>query len=123
MVAERRRLRSLRARSTSGRGSARASAMARMVQCVKLGREAEGLDKPPFKGEFGQKIFDSISKDAWRAWLEHSKMLINEFRLDLTSEMGQKLWMTECEKYFWGEGAKPPPDFVPPPAGGEPPKT
>jgi Fe-S cluster biosynthesis and repair protein YggX len=86
-----------------------------MVQCVKLGREAEGLDKPPLKGDVGQKIFDEVSKEAWRMWLEHSKMLINEFRLDLTSPTGQNIWFTELEKYFWGEGAQLPPDYKPPP--------
>lgn len=86
--------------------------MARMVQCVKLGKEAEGLDKPPFKGEVGQKIFEHVSKEAWRMWLEHSKMLVNEYRLDLTSEHGQKLWMTELDRYFFGEGSAPPPDYV-----------
>jgi Fe-S cluster biosynthesis and repair protein YggX len=88
--------------------------MARMVQCVKLGREAEGLDKPPLKGEIGQKLFDSVSKEAWKMWLEHSKMLVNEYRLDLMSESGQRLWMTELDKFFFGEGAQLPPDFVPP---------
>jgi Fe-S cluster biosynthesis and repair protein YggX len=84
----------------------------RTVQCVKLGREAEGLDKPPFKGELGQKVFETVSKEAWRSWLEHSKMLINEFRLDLVSEQGQRIWMSELEKYFYGEGSAKPPDFV-----------
>ena len=87
-----------------------------MVNCVKLGREAEGLDKPPLKGEMGQKIFNEVSKEAWRMWLEHSKMLVNEFRLDLMSEQGQRIWMTELEKYFWGEGAQLPPDYVSPKA-------
>lgn len=87
--------------------------MSRTVQCIKLEREAEGLDKPPFKGDLGQKVFDNISKEAWRSWLEHSKMLINEYRLDLTSEHGQKIWMTELEKFFWGEGSAAPPEFKP----------
>lgn len=87
--------------------------MARMVQCVKLGQEAEGLDKPPFKGELGQRLFESVSKQAWKLWLEHSKMLINESRLDLMSEKGQRIWMTECEEYFFGEGAQLPPNYVP----------
>ena len=47
-------------------------------------------------------------------WLEHSKMLINEYRIDLMSEAGQRMWMTELEKYFFGEGAALPPDYVPP---------
>ncbi|HEU5074525.1 MAG TPA: oxidative damage protection protein [Polyangiaceae bacterium] len=87
--------------------------MARTVQCIKLGREAEGLEKPPLKGPLGQKVFENVSKQAWTQWLEHSKMLINEFRLDLTSEKGQQIWFTEMEKFFWGEGSSAPPDFVP----------
>jgi len=87
--------------------------MARMVQCAKLGREAEGLDRPPLKGELGQKIFDNVSKEAWRMWLEHSKMLINEYRLDLTSDQGQRIWMEELEKYFFGAGSQLPPDYQP----------
>jgi Fe-S cluster biosynthesis and repair protein YggX len=85
--------------------------MARMVDCIKLGHEAEGLEKPPMKGELGQRVFERVSAQAWRQWLEHSKMLINEYRLDLTSESGQRLWMTECEKYFFGEGSAKPPEF------------
>lgn len=88
--------------------------MSRMVQCVKLGREAEGLDKPPFKGELGKRVFENVSKDAWKLWLTHSTMLINEFRLDLMSDAGQRIWMTELEKFFWGEGAALPPEYVPP---------
>lgn len=86
--------------------------MPRMVQCIKLGREAEGLEKPPFRGELGEKVFATVSKEAWRTWLEHSKMLINEYRLDLVSEHGQRIWMSELEKYFFGQGSELPPDFV-----------
>lgn len=86
--------------------------MSRMVQCIKLGREAAGLDKPPFKGELGEKVFAHVSKEAWRSWLEHSKILINEYRLDLVSEHGQKIWMGELEKYFFGPGSELPPEFV-----------
>ena len=87
--------------------------MPRMVNCVKLGREAEGLEKPPIKGPLGERVFENVSQQAWKQWLEHSKMLINEYRLDLTSESGQRLWMSECEKYFFGEGSAAPPEFVP----------
>jgi Fe-S cluster biosynthesis and repair protein YggX len=87
--------------------------MAKMVDCIKLGRQAEGMDRAPFKGELGDRLFERVSKEAWKQWLEHSKMLINEYRLDLTSESGQRLWMTECEKYFFGEGSAAPAEFVP----------
>ena len=85
-----------------------------MVQCIKLGREAEGLDKPPLKGDIGKRLFENVSKEAWKMWLEHSKMLINEFRLDLMSETGQRIWMTEMDKYFFGEGSKLPEQFIAP---------
>ena len=87
--------------------------MAHEVSCIKLGRKAEGMDKPPFKGELGQRLYDQVSKEAWKQWLEHSKMLINEYRLDLTSESGQHLWMTECQKYFFGEGSAAPAEYRP----------
>jgi Fe-S cluster biosynthesis and repair protein YggX len=85
--------------------------MGRTVHCVKLDKDLEGLEKPPFRGELGQRLFDTVSAQAWKSWLEHSKMLINEYRLDLTSESGQRLWMTECEKYFYGEGSSVPKEF------------
>lgn len=85
-----------------------------MIQCVKFGKPMPQLPKPPLKGDFGQRIFDNVSKEAWAMWLEHSKMLINEYRLDLMSEHGQKVWMTELEKYFWGEGSQLPPEFEAP---------
>ncbi|MBI2508770.1 MAG: oxidative damage protection protein, partial [Betaproteobacteria bacterium] len=54
--------------------------MPRTVRCVKLGREAEGLDFPPYPGELGKRIFEQVSKEAWKQWLEHQKMLVNENR-------------------------------------------
>ena len=85
-----------------------------MVQCVKLKREAEGLAKPPFKGELGKRVFDTVSQEAWRQWLEHSKMIVNEYRLDLVSPEGQRVWMDHLEKYFYGEGSAAPAEYVPP---------
>jgi Fe-S cluster biosynthesis and repair protein YggX len=90
----------------------RAFTMANTVNCVKLGREAEALEKAPLKGEKGERILQNVSKEGWAMWLEHSKMLINEYRLDLTSEQGQNIWFTEMEKYFFGDGSAAPPDFV-----------
>ena len=87
--------------------------MARTVHCVKFNKEMEGLEKPPLKGPVGQRVFENVSKEAWRLWLEHSKMLVNEYRIDLISPAGQKMWMDELEKYFFGEGSQLPPDFNP----------
>jgi len=105
------------AQQSSGQDASDAPAQAadgsRMVECIKFGKTKEGLPKAPLKGDIGQRIFDQVSKEAWRMWLEHSKMIINEYHLDLMSETGQKVWMSELEKYFWGDGSQLPPDFVP----------
>ena len=87
--------------------------MTRMVHCIKLQREAEGLDRAPLAGELGKRLFESVSKEAWQSWREHSKMLVNEYRLDMTHPAHQKTWFAECEKYFFGEGSELPKEFKP----------
>lgn len=86
--------------------------MTRLVQCIKLGKEAEGLDFPPYPGELGQKIYDSVSKDAWQMWLGQQTMLINEYRLSLADSKSQQFLKEELEKYFFGEGSAPPADYI-----------
>ena len=88
--------------------------MARMVKCVKLGREYEGLSTPPYPGELGKKIYENVSKEAWQAWLKHQTMLINENRLTSIEPKARKFLETEMEKYFFGEGSAPPEGYVPP---------
>jgi Fe-S cluster biosynthesis and repair protein YggX len=90
--------------------------MPRMVKCAKLGQELPGIPYKPFNNELGQKIYDTISMEAWKQWIEMSKMIVNEYRLDLASPQGQKLLMEQAEKFFFGEGAERPPDYVPPQA-------
>jgi Fe-S cluster biosynthesis and repair protein YggX len=87
--------------------------MTRKVQCVLLGVEAEGLDYPPYPGEIGQRIFESVSKQAWQQWLAHQTMLINEYRLTPIEPKARQFLETEMEKFFFGEGSKAPDEFVP----------
>ena len=84
-----------------------------MVHCVKLGKELEGLDKPPIKGELGQRVFEQVSKEAWKLWVSHSTMIVNEYRLELGTPEAARIWLAELEKFFFGEGAKPPEGYVP----------
>jgi Fe-S cluster biosynthesis and repair protein YggX len=88
--------------------------MARMVQCIKLGKELEGLDKPPIKGELGQRVFENVSKEAWKMWVEHSTMIVNEYRLELGTPHATKVWLTELERFFFGEGSSKPEGYVAP---------
>lgn len=86
--------------------------MIHLVQCVKLNKEAEGLDFPPYPGELGEKIYNSVSKEAWQMWLGQQTMLINEYRLSLADTKSQQFLKEELDKFFFGEGSAPPADFV-----------
>lgn len=90
--------------------------MARMVNCIKLGREAEGLDFAPLPGEMGQKLFNSVSKEAWQAWVKHQTMLINENRLNLADSRARQYLQQQMQNYFFGAGADMPQGYVPPEA-------
>jgi Fe-S cluster biosynthesis and repair protein YggX len=85
-----------------------------MVQCVKLGKEAEGLDRPTYPGDLGKRIFENVSKQAWQQWMQQQTMLINEYRLSPIEPKAREFLEQQMEKFFFGEGADTPPDFVPP---------
>jgi len=88
---------------------------ARMVFCVKFQRELPGLTEVPFEGHpLGQRIYDSVSQDAWKLWLEHMKMIMNEYRLNLGTQESQEFLLKQMEDYFFGEGASFPPGYIPP---------
>ncbi len=87
----------------------------RKVFCVKFQRELPGLDEVPFDNHpLGQKIYENVSKQAWKMWLEHMKILMNEYRLNLGTREAQEFLLQQMEEYFFGEGAAFPPDYVPP---------
>ena len=88
--------------------------MARMVNCVKLKKEAEGLDRPTYPGDLGKRIFDNVSKEAWQSWIRQQTMLINEYRLNALDPNARSFLSGEMEKFFFGEGAEKPADFVAP---------
>gem|GEM_PF-27726 len=96
-------------------GSCYNNPMPRMVKCAKLGRELPGLDEPPFDTELGQKIYENVSAEAWKMWAEHSKMLLNEYRLQPWKPEAQQFLVEQMQQYFFGAGAQLPKEFVPPP--------
>lgn len=87
--------------------------MSRTVNCIILGKEAEGLDYAPYPGELGKRIYDNVSKEAWQRWLAHQTMLINEYRLTPMEPGARKFLEGEMEKYFFGGGSEKPQGFVP----------
>lgn len=90
----------------------------RIVHCVKFGKDLPGLERVPWKGELGKRVYENISRDAWKLWLEHSKMIMNEYRLNPLDPNSQKIMEEQMEQFFFGEGAKLPEGYVPPKAKG-----
>lgn len=87
--------------------------MPRTVQCVILKKEATGLEYPPVPGELGQKLYESVSQEAWDLWIRQQTMIINEYRLNLADERAQALLTEKMQEFFYGGGVEPPPDWVP----------
>lgn len=85
----------------------------RMVTCVKLHKELPGLEEPPWSGELGQRIYEQVSQQAWNQWVDLLRMLINEYRLVPSTKEAQEFIAQQMEKFFFGEGAAPPPEYVP----------
>ncbi|MGD9000302.1 MAG: oxidative damage protection protein [Granulosicoccaceae bacterium] len=88
--------------------------MTRMVHCVKLGKQAEGLDRPPYPGELGQRIYENVSREAWQQWMGQQTILINEYRINVIDPKGREFLEEQMEKFFFGEGADTPEAFTPP---------
>ncbi|HEY0180165.1 MAG TPA: oxidative damage protection protein [Dokdonella sp.] len=88
--------------------------MTRIVHCVKLGRDAEGLAFAPWPGELGRRVYEHVSKEAWQGWLAHQTMLINEHRLNPLEAKTRAFVAAEMEKYFFGGGSQAPQGYVPP---------
>ena len=88
--------------------------MARMVHCVYLKKEAEGLDFAPYPGELGKRIYDNVSKEAFELWKKHQTMLVNENRLNLADQRARQYLARQMERFFFGDGAETPAGYVPP---------
>lgn len=88
--------------------------MVRLVNCIKLGVEAEGLDFPTYPGELGKRIYENVSKQAWDQWVKHQTLLVNEMHLSLADIKARKYLAEQMEAYFFGEGVDQPTGYIPP---------
>ncbi len=88
--------------------------MSRMVECVKLQKQAEGLKTAPYPGDLGRRIFERVSQQAWQMWLSHQTMLINEYRLTPMEPKARQFLEQEMEKFFFGGGSERPEEYTPP---------
>jgi Fe-S cluster biosynthesis and repair protein YggX len=87
--------------------------MARTVHCAKLGQDLPGLPYKPFNDALGQRIYETISAEAWQQWIEHSKRIVNEYRLDLTQKKAHDVLKEQCEAFLFGDGGLVPAEYVP----------
>ncbi|MCK6548317.1 oxidative damage protection protein [Myxococcota bacterium] len=84
-----------------------------MVYCVRFKQPLPGLKRRPFPGPLGERIRAEVSAEAWEAWENHAKMLVNEYRLNPSDPKALELLMEQCNAFFFGEGARVPDAYVP----------
>lgn len=87
--------------------------MPRMVQCVKFGKELPGLERPPFAGELGQRIYENVSQQAWALWPQQATLMINHYGLSMADPRAQEMLMQAMEEFFFGEGQQLPEGWTP----------
>lgn len=87
--------------------------MTRIIHCIKLNKDAEGLSKPPIPGELGNKVYEQVSAEAWQLWIQHQTMLINEYRLSMLEAKSRAFLRNEMEKFLFGDGSEKPAGYVP----------
>jgi Fe-S cluster biosynthesis and repair protein YggX len=102
--------------NTSITTSTKDISMARTVNCIKLGREAEGLDFPPYPGPLGKRLWEEVSKEAWADWMKQQTMLVNENRLNLADARARQYLARQMENHFFGTGADKVQGYIPPTA-------
>ncbi|KAB2877861.1 oxidative damage protection protein [bacterium] len=86
--------------------------MPRMVHCAKLGAELEGLDRAPIPGELGKKVFENISKQAWKMFEDHFKMVMNEYRLNLMDPRTDEIFKQQVTEFLFSGSARAPEGFT-----------
>lgn len=87
--------------------------MTRIVNCVKLKKEAEGLTHQPYPGDLGKRIYEEVSKEAWQQWIDHQTMLINEHRLSMLDVKAREFLKQEMENFLFGSGSAKPAGYIP----------
>jgi Fe-S cluster biosynthesis and repair protein YggX len=78
--------------------------MTRIVNCVVLKREAEGLESVPHPGSLGERIYENVSAEGWQQWLERLTMIINENGLNTADPSSVEVIEQHMIGFLFGEG-------------------
>ncbi len=89
----------------------------RTVSCAKLGNELPGLDRPPFPGELGQRIYEEISAEGFELWKPHMTILINHYGLNPIEPETRQFLREQMELFFFARPAEMPEGWVAPENG------
>lgn len=87
--------------------------MSRIVNCVLLKKEAAGLERMTYPGDLGKRIFENVSQEAWKQWVSHQTILMNEYRLSPINPKDRKFLEEEMDKFFFGDGPSAIDNLVP----------
>jgi len=92
--------------------------MSRMIYCQVLKKEAPGLEQVPHPGELGIRVYENVSAEGWRQWLDRLTIIMNEMRLSTADPQSLEVIEQHMLGFLFGEGdeGKMPAGFQPPPA-------
>lgn len=85
-----------------------------VVHCAKMDAELPALNKRPFPGELGERLYNEVSQFAFAQWPQQATLLINHYGLNMADPRAQEFLMDEMERFFFGEGDQPPEGWSPP---------
>ncbi len=78
--------------------------MTRTVNCVVLKKESEGLSVAPHPGDLGERIYNEVSQDGWKKWLDHLVMIINENSLNTADPSSINMIEEHMKGFLFDEG-------------------
>jgi Fe-S cluster biosynthesis and repair protein YggX len=73
--------------------------------CLRCGLPNERLEKPPLQNELGKQAHESICQSCWREWIGMSIKVINEYRLNLASDEGSRVYETHMQEFLGLSGS------------------
>ncbi len=77
------------------------------VHCMRCGREAAALPRPPLPGASGREVQAKVCADCWAEWVKMEVMVINELRLNFMDPQAPQILEQHMRQFLALEGAGP----------------
>jgi len=75
-------------------------AAAGKIKCTHCGRVAPKMPEPPFGGDTGTLIHNSVCAPCFHEWIAQGTKVINELRLNLTEKTAQDVYDQHMKEYL-----------------------